>query len=205
MTDNQRNDQLIESSETIERHETIEIVEMKEKTSEIKELNQFKETEEMIQIKHDLKRHFGEGPYEIMIAGTFDIIHPGHIHYIQEAAQYGKVTVIIARDQTVQRVKHRQTVLDENIRSTIVYSIKGVDRVLLGNENGIWYEPVLRENPHLFLMGCNQPGDIKRFEKTIQDNGGRTLFRRSSSMESSFSLKSSSEIRRRVIEMFGNE
>ena len=164
-----------------------------------------KENDQIKQIKHDLRKRFGEGPYEIMIAGTFDIIHPGHIHYIQEAAQYGKVTVIIARDHTVQRIKQRKTVLDEEMRSTIVQSIKGVDKVILGNENGVWYDPVLKVNPHLFLMGCNQPGDIKRFEKTIEDNGGRTMFRRSTSMENSYSLKSSSEIRRRVIEMFGNE
>ena len=63
------------------------------------------EYERKKKIKEDLYKNFGEGPYEIMIAGTFDILHPGHIHYIQEASQYGKVTVILSRDVTVKKIK----------------------------------------------------------------------------------------------------
>ncbi|EKE40679.1 hypothetical protein ENUP19_0259G0035 [Entamoeba nuttalli] len=162
-------------------------------------------TKQTKQILHDLKERFGEGPYEVMIAGTFDLIHPGHIHFIQEAAQFGRVVVIIARDNVVKRIKQRETVLDEKMRQSIVEGIKGVSEVVLGCENGNWYEPVLKRNPHLFLMGFNQPGDLFRFEKVIHEKGGRTIFRRSTSMEKSYSLQSSSQIRRRVIEIVNNK
>ena len=127
--------------------------------------------------------------------------YQGNIYYIQNASKYGNVTVIISRDSVVKKLKQRETILDEEMRKTIIENIKGVNKCILGNEEGKWYEPVLQENPHLFLMGCNQPGDCEKFEKIIKEKGGRTLFRRLNQFENSYHLRSSSEIRRRVIDI----
>ena len=35
---------------------------------------------------------------KVLIAGTFDILHPGHIYLIQEAAKLGDVYVVVATD-----------------------------------------------------------------------------------------------------------
>ncbi|MHA1472399.1 MAG: adenylyltransferase/cytidyltransferase family protein, partial [Promethearchaeota archaeon] len=34
-----------------------------------------------------------------MVAGTFDILHPGHLYLINEAAKMGDVYVIVATDK----------------------------------------------------------------------------------------------------------
>jgi len=36
---------------------------------------------------------------KVLIAGTFDLIHPGHIYLINEAAKLGDVYVIVATDK----------------------------------------------------------------------------------------------------------
>ncbi len=36
---------------------------------------------------------------KVLIAGTFDLIHPGHIFLINEAAKLGDVYVIVATDK----------------------------------------------------------------------------------------------------------
>ena len=42
----------------------------------------------------------------VLTFGTFDIFHPGHLHYLKEAKKHGNcLIVIIARDTTVQRIK----------------------------------------------------------------------------------------------------
>ncbi|KAL7721040.1 Cytidyltransferase-like domain-containing protein [Entamoeba marina] len=153
------------------------------------------------QILADLKNNFGDGPYNIMIAGVFDLIHPGHLHYIQTASSLGEVTVIIARDSNVSKMKKREAVLDENMRQLIVKSLKGVQTAILGDEEGKWYAPVLKYNPHLFLMGYNQPGGVEAYEKIIHSKGGKTLFRRLPTSETRFQLTSSSQIRKRVVDL----
>ena len=42
---------------------------------------------------------------QVVIAGTFDILHPGHVFLISEAAKLGEVTVVIAQDENVLRAK----------------------------------------------------------------------------------------------------
>ena len=42
-----------------------------------------------------------------MIFGTFDLLHPGHFFVLEEAAKRGDVTVVVARDSTVKRIKNR--------------------------------------------------------------------------------------------------
>ena len=152
----------------------------------------------------DLEKTFGKVPHLVMIAGTFDIIHPGHINYISTAAQYGEVIAIVACDNEVMKIKKHETVMNELMRQTVVQSIKGVKQAILGNKNGEWYEPILKYKPHLFLMGFNQPGDPVKFESIIKEKGGKTLFRRMKEPETEFSLSSSTQIKEKVCELQDN-
>ena len=43
---------------------------------------------------------------KIVIAGTFDILHPGHVYFLKEARKHGdSLVVVIARDETVKNLK----------------------------------------------------------------------------------------------------
>ena len=72
-----------------------------------------------------------------MASGTFDILHPGHVFYLDEARKLGgenaKLMVVIATDKTVYKHK-RIPIVDENQRAEMVSSIKGVDEVFIGDE-----------------------------------------------------------------------
>ena len=39
---------------------------------------------------------------KVLIAGNFDVIHPGHIHFLTEASKLGEVIVVVARDETIK-------------------------------------------------------------------------------------------------------
>ena len=152
-------------------------------------------------VKADLEATFGPGPYTVMIAGVFDILHPGHIFYIQQAAQFGDVIVILARNTSVMRVKHHDPSVDEAVRLMMVNSIKGVAQAVLGDPSGKWYLPVLAHNPHLFLMGFNQPGDPAEFQDKVHQLGGRTIFRRVPESHDTL-LFSSSQLKRHIVETY---
>ena len=44
---------------------------------------------------------------KVFVAGTFDIIHPGHLEYLKYAWSLGRVVAVVATDEGVRRVKGR--------------------------------------------------------------------------------------------------
>ena len=60
---------------------------------------------------------FGRNSVKIVLAGgVFDIIHPGHIHTLNEAKDLGDIlVVVIATDQTAQKMKKREPLHDQNL------------------------------------------------------------------------------------------
>ena len=40
-----------------------------------------------------------------MAFGTFDLLHPGHINFLNQAKKHGQLIIVIARDKTVKEVK----------------------------------------------------------------------------------------------------
>lgn len=70
----------------------------------------------------------------VLAFGTFDVLHPGHLHYLKECKKRGsKLIVVIARDTTVCALKGRPPLFSENDRSAIVQSLKMVDSAVLGD------------------------------------------------------------------------
>ena len=48
---------------------------------------------------------------KVMCAGTFDIIHPGHLYYLSEAKKYGdNLVVVVARDETSKDFKGKKPI-----------------------------------------------------------------------------------------------
>jgi len=91
----------------------------------------------------------------VLVAGTFDILHPGHIYLFKEASKYGDVHVIVARDENVRRIKGKKTVFDENERKLIVESLKMVKKAYLGDPNDL-FKKVEAIGPDIIFLGPDQ-------------------------------------------------
>lgn len=75
-----------------------------------------------------VKQNFGT---TVAISGYFQILHTGHIDYIDNAKKLGhKLIVIINNDKQVE-LKNSIPLIDENTRAKIIKSIKGVDEVII--------------------------------------------------------------------------
>lgn len=69
----------------------------------------------------------------VLTFGTFDIFHPWHEYYLREAKKYGDTLVtIIARDQTVTKLKGKSPKHNETERKHIVEKSNIPDVVELG-------------------------------------------------------------------------
>jgi FAD synthetase len=90
----------------------------------------------------------------VVATGVFDILHPGHILYLDEAKKLGdKLIVIVARDKTIEHRK--KPVTGERQRLAVVSALKPVDEAILGDHEDL-YKPIMEINPDIVALGRNQ-------------------------------------------------
>ena len=96
---------------------------------------------------------------KVVVAGTFDILHPGHVYLFEEAAKLGDVYVIIARDCNITK----KTIFTEDERLKMVQSLKLVKKAVLGNKHD-FFEPIMQINPDYIFLGPDQDEEWVRSE-----------------------------------------
>ena len=71
-----------------------------------------------------------------MAVGVFDLLHTGHLYYLEEAKALGDhLTVVIAHDDDTVR-KH-EPVTGSELRCRLVDGLKPVDEAIIGNHPDI--------------------------------------------------------------------
>jgi len=94
----------------------------------------------------------------VMASGVFDILHLGHLHYLQEARKLGsELVVVVATDATVRKRKH-EPITPQEMRLEMVSALKIVDRAVLGNE-GDMFAVVEELKPDIIALGYDQELD----------------------------------------------
>lgn len=92
----------------------------------------------------------------VLAGGVFDIIHPGHIHTLRAAKALGNVLiVVIATDQTAQKMKHRLPLHNMELRRDLVNSLLMVDLAVVGYEGDI-FKTVALVKPDIIALGYDQ-------------------------------------------------
>ena len=105
----------------------------------------------------------------VVATGTFDILHPGHIYYLEESRKLGdELHVIVARDENV---KHKpKPVIPEQQRLNMVQSLKPVDYARLGSTTDI-FEPIREIQPDIITLGFNQFFKEDKLKYDLEENG----------------------------------
>jgi glycerol-3-phosphate cytidylyltransferase len=72
----------------------------------------------------------------VYVGGTFDLFHAGHVQFLLQCSQYGKVVVALNADNFSARYK-RRPILSINERKGAIEACRFVDDVVtnIGNEN----------------------------------------------------------------------
>ena len=64
----------------------------------------------------------------VMAVGIFDLLHAGHLHYLEQAKLLGDdLVVVVAHDETVRKQKH-EPITTQDLRRRMVEGLKPVDR-----------------------------------------------------------------------------
>ena len=107
---------------------------------------------------------------KVLVAGTFDLIHPGHIELLRQAWLHGRVHVILARDKTVERMKGRPPIVPEQQRLEVIKAIRYVHKAVLGSTKD-FLEPVLALKPDIILLGPDQWADEEWLKQQLAKHG----------------------------------
>ncbi|MDR1405416.1 MAG: adenylyltransferase/cytidyltransferase family protein [Candidatus Methanoplasma sp.] len=106
----------------------------------------------------------------VMASGVFDIIHTGHISYLQQAKALGdELAVVVACDSTVRKNKH-EPVTPEGMRLKIVKCLKPVDVAVIGREGDI-FGTVREISPDIIVLGFDQAFGEDELGKRLEENG----------------------------------
>jgi len=107
---------------------------------------------------------------KVLIFGTFDIVHMGHIHMFKEARGYGDyLVVVIARDQNVEVIKGEQSFHNEAERHEFLSHVKLVDEVRLGDLNDP-YKVIVDVCPDIIALGYDQRVFVDDLAQAITDH-----------------------------------
>jgi D-glycero-beta-D-manno-heptose 1-phosphate adenylyltransferase len=112
------------------------------------------------ELKPRVREHQQCGEMVVFANGCFDILHVGHVRYLQAARAEGDVLVVaINSDSSVRELKGAgRPVLDENARARLVAALRAVDYVVIFSEPTV--EPLLRElRPDVHAKGTDYTVD----------------------------------------------
>lgn len=92
----------------------------------------------------------------VLVTGTFDFFHAGHLYLLKNAKKYGdRLVVVLARDKTVVRIKGRKPLHTEKERKQILESIGIVDKAILGDQKDP-YKVIRAVKPDIICLGYDQ-------------------------------------------------
>ena len=115
----------------------------------------------------------------VFVGGTFDGLHRGHLFLLEFARRRGlalarrlgrdgvRLSVVVARDESVRRIKHRSPHHSERERRTLIAALKPVDEAFVGAPND-FIASVRRVEPDLIVLGYDQKGS---WEDVLRANG----------------------------------
>jgi len=93
---------------------------------------------------------------KVLVAGTFDFLHPGHIDFFAQAKRHGnELVVVVSRDSNALMIKGKKPYFSQKERLGLVSSVGIVDKAVLGDAQD-FFAAVRRERPDAIVLGYDQ-------------------------------------------------
>ncbi len=114
-----------------------------------------------------------QGKKIVFTNGCFDLLHIGHVRYLEQAATLGDVLIVgINSDTSVQKLKGpNRPIQNENDRAEILASLKAVDHTVLFTEDTP-YNLISKILPNVLVKGGDwTPDQIVGSDIVLANNG----------------------------------
>lgn len=92
----------------------------------------------------------------VMVFGTFDILHPGHISFLRQAKKLGDFLIVsLARENNIRKIKGHKARHSEKQRQTMLEAIKYVNKAVLGATDD-YIKHIVSQKPDIIALGYDQ-------------------------------------------------
>jgi cytidyltransferase-like protein len=107
---------------------------------------------------------------KVLVSGCFDLLHAGHVAFLNEAATYGRLYVSVGTDKNLELLKQQAAYFKQEERVYVIENIRCVEKAFLASGSGMLdFAPDLeRIRPDYFIV--NEDGhtpDKKRLCKKL--------------------------------------
>lgn len=108
--------------------------------------------------------------------GVFDLLHPGHVRYLQEARALGDALIVaINSDRSVRAIKGpERPVTPEDERAEVLLALACVDAVVVFDEDTP-HAVISRIQPDILVKGADWGADDIVGRDVVEARGGRVV------------------------------
>jgi D-beta-D-heptose 7-phosphate kinase/D-beta-D-heptose 1-phosphate adenosyltransferase len=117
-----------------------------------------------------------DGKRVVFTNGVYDLVHPGHVHYLQEARRLGDALIVgVNSDRSVRSNKGDDRPLTpETERAEIIAALECVDGVVLFDEDTP-HEIIRSLQPDVLVKGADWAEDAIVGREIVEGRGGRVV------------------------------
>jgi rfaE bifunctional protein nucleotidyltransferase chain/domain len=123
-----------------------------------------------------VERLRSEGRRIVFTNGVFDVLHPGHVRYLQQARSFGGALIVgVNADASVRRNKGpARPINPESERAEVVAALEVVDAVVVFGEDTP-AEIIRLVQPDVLVKGADWPPDQIVGRDTVEARGGQVI------------------------------
>jgi len=117
-----------------------------------------------------------QGKRVVFTNGCFDLLHPGHVHYLAEARTLGDALIVgLNSDRSVRLLKGEgRPILQEAERAEVISALEAVDFVVVFDEDTP-RELIVRLLPDVLVKGGDWPLDQIIGREEVEAAGGEVV------------------------------
>lgn len=112
----------------------------------------------------------------IFTNGCFDLLHIGHLTYLNKAKEYGDILIVgLNSDKSVKRLKGKNRPINsENDRAYILASMESIDYVIIFDEDTP-YNIIDKIKPNILIKGNDYKIEEIAGNDIVRNNGGEVI------------------------------
>lgn len=128
------------------------------------------------ELKNIVSKLKNEGKKTVFTNGCFDILHLGHVKYLEEAKSLGDILIVgVNSDESVKILKGKsRPIIPENERAEILSALECVDYVVIFNETNP-ENLIAQLKPAIHVKGGDYVIDEIPESKLVESFGGKTV------------------------------
>lgn len=121
-----------------------------------------------------------ENQVTVLVGGCFDVLHPGHVIFLEKAKKAGdRLVVLLESDQKVKQLKGaNRPVHTQAQRAKILHELKSVDQVIslpfMKDDHD--YEELIQKIKPAIIAATKGYGDVESHKRVAKQVGAKFIY-----------------------------